>query len=77
MTAINQINDDDKLLGTVTNFDEARGLGEIQLDDSAAMFPFHCVSIADGSRTIAVGTKVSFDALLKLGRREAGDIRPA
>jgi hypothetical protein len=41
------------------------------------MFPFHCVSIADGSRVIAVGAKVSFDALLKLGRREAGDIRPA
>lgn len=71
------INDDDRLIGTVTNFDDARGLGEIQLDDSPAMFPFHCVSIADGSRTIAVGTKVSFDALLKLGRREAGDIRPA
>lgn len=61
----------------VTNFDEARGLGEIKLDDSEAMFPFHCVSIADGSRTIPVGTKVSFDALLKLGRREAGDIKPS
>ena len=69
--------DFDRLLGTVTNFDDARGLGEITLDDSEAMFPFHCVSIADGTRTIAVGTKVSFDALLKLGRREAGDIRPA
>ena len=68
--------DDERLLGMVTNFDEARGLGEIQLDDSAAIFPFHCVSIDDGTRTISVGTKVSFDALLKLGRREAGHIRP-
>ena len=41
------------------------------------MFPFHCVSIADGSRTIAVGTKVTFEPLLKLGRREAGTIRPS
>jgi cold shock CspA family protein len=73
---VNEI-DDDRLSGTVTNFDEARGVGEIHLDDSPAVFPFHCVSIADGSRTIAVGTKVTFDALLKLGRREAGAIRPA
>ena len=60
----------------MTNFDDARGLGEIRLDDSPAVFPFHCVSIADGTRTIDVGAKVTFDALLKLGRREAGDIRP-
>ncbi|MEO7398107.1 MAG: hypothetical protein ABIW84_06045 [Ilumatobacteraceae bacterium] len=68
--------DFDRLFGTVTNFDEARGLGEITLAGSEAMFPFHCASIADGSRTIATGTQVTFDPLLKLGRREAGDIRP-
>ena len=68
--------DDERLHGMVTNFDEARGVGEIRMDDSTAIFPFHCVSIADGSRTIAVGTSVTFDALLKLGRREAGQIRP-
>lgn len=68
--------DDERLHGMVTGFDDAQGLGEIRLDDSEAMFPFHCVSISDGSRTISVGTKVSFDPLLKLGRREAGDVRP-
>ncbi len=67
--------DDDRLHGTVTNFDDARGLGEIRLDESEAVFPFHCVSIADGSRTISVGTKVTFDPLLKLGRREASNIQ--
>ncbi len=77
MTKINDIDNDDRLHGAVTSFDDARGLGAIRLDDSEAVFPFHCVSIADGTRTIPVGTRVTFDALLKLGRREAGDIRPA
>jgi cold shock CspA family protein len=65
----------------VTAFDEARGLGEVTADDGTVeggtVFPFHCVSIADGTRTIQVGATVSFAPLLKLGRREAADIRPA
>lgn len=65
------------LLGTVTDFDDARGLGEITASSrDATVYPFHCVSIADGSRTIQVGATVSFTVLLKLGRREAADIRP-
>ena len=63
------------LLGIVSEFDEARGLGVIAADN--IVFPFHCVSIADGSRTIPVGTQVAFQVLLKLGRREATAIRPA
>jgi cold shock CspA family protein len=64
------------LRGTVTEFDEALGLGVITSDDGTS-FGFHCVSIADGSRTIDVGAPVTFGVLLKLGRREAADIRPA
>ena len=45
--------------------------------EDGAVFPFHCVSIADGSRTIEQGAAVSFATLLKLGRHEAADIRPA
>ena len=63
------------LQGIVTEFDEARGLGVIAAGD--VVFPFHCVSIADGSRTIPVGTHVVFEVLLKLGRREATAIRAA
>ena len=63
-------------MGSVSHFDEARGLGEITREDGA-VFPFHCVSIADGSRTIEQGAAVSFATLLKLGRHEAADIRPA
>jgi cold shock CspA family protein len=67
---------DVRFKGSVTGFDEALGLGVITAEDGTA-FGFHCVSIADGSRTIEVGAPVSFGVLLKLGRREAADIRPA
>ena len=40
-------------------------------------YPFHCTEIADGTRTIAVGTRVEFELLARLGRWEAGSIRPA
>jgi cold shock CspA family protein len=61
--------------GSVIEFDEALGLGVIASDDGVS-FGFHCVSIADGSRTIEVGAAVTFGVLLKLGRREAADIQP-
>ena len=62
--------------GTVTEFDEHRGLGSITSDDGRA-FPFQCVAIADGSRSIPAGTAVEFALLPKLGRYEATLIRPA
>ena len=43
--------------------------------DDGEPYPFHCVSIADGTRNIEVGgASVQFDVLLKLGRSEAGHI---
>ena len=62
--------------GTVAAFDDASGLGEIDAADGRRL-PFHCIAVADGSRTIAVGTAVEFDLVPKLGRWEAADIRPA
>jgi cold shock CspA family protein len=59
--------------GSVTEFDESRGLGEI-VDDDGNAFAFHCVEIADGTRSIAIGTPVRFDVLAKLGRYEAARI---
>jgi CspA family cold shock protein len=64
-----------RLTGTVTTFDVDRGLGDVTASDGEVL-PFHCVAIADGTRDIATGTPVSFAILLKLGRREATDIRP-
>ena len=60
-------------LGTVTDFDEARGLGTISASDGE-LLPFHCTQIADGTRTIAVGQAVRFALLPKLGRYEASAI---
>jgi cold shock CspA family protein len=58
----------------VARFDERRGLGEIAGDDGA-VYPFHCTVIADGSRTIAVGTAVEFQRVPgHLGRWEASSI---
>jgi CspA family cold shock protein len=54
----------------VTSFDEAAGLGTVTAYDGVE-YPFHCIEIADGSRTVAAGTVVVFDLLPKLGRWEA------
>ncbi len=56
--------------GTVTAFDDARGLGVVTAEDGG-LYPFHCTQIADGSRTIEVGQAVRFAILPKLGRYEA------
>jgi CspA family cold shock protein len=71
----------------VVRFDEAVGLGDIEAAGGAGeavggaaqagRYPFHCTQIADGSRTVAVGARVSFGLLAgRAGRWEAADIRP-
>ena len=63
--------------GTVTAFDEHRGLGELTADDGAT-YPFHCTTITDGTRAIAVGTVVEFAIVPgHLGRWEASAVEPA
>ena len=62
--------------GTVTAFDEARGLGTITAEDGH-VYPFHCTQVADGTRTIDVGQAVRFEVLPKLGRYEATAIEKA
>lgn len=59
--------------GKVVAFDAAVGLGEVQRVDGVR-FLFHCIEIADGTRTIELDTLVSFGLLCKLGRYEAADI---
>ncbi len=60
--------------GRVTAFDDERGLGEITADDGE-LHHFHCTGIADGTRTIEVGTPVRFDIIPgRLGRWEAWEI---
>ena len=64
------------LQGVVTQFDEYVALGEIT-DSTGRVWPFHCVSIADGTRTIDTGAKVQFETAWRVARVEAVDIRPA
>jgi CspA family cold shock protein len=72
-----------RLAGTVVRFDEAVGLGDIEAvagpgAGPADRYPFHCTQIGDGSRTVAVGARVTFGLLAgRAGRWEAADIRPA
>ena len=61
------------MLGTVIAFDERRGLGTIEADGTE--YPFHCTALLDGSRTIQVGTEVSFEVQAAgMGRWEATEI---
>jgi|GEM_PF-305765 len=60
-------------LGRVVSFDEASGLG-IVADAGGDSHRFHCVSIADGTRTIAVGSHVSFVLVSRHGDLEAVDV---
>ena len=59
--------------GTVTEFDEAKGLGTVTADDGAR-FLFHVIEIADGTRSIEVGQLVSFQPLPKFGTVQAGHV---
>jgi len=60
----------------VASFDEAAGHGTIAVADGDDLF-FHCSSIADGSRSIAVGTEVTCHVSPgHMGRFEGYDIRP-
>jgi cold shock CspA family protein len=65
------------LIGTVADFDEAKGYGTIRGDDGRELF-FHCTQIADGTRTIPVGAAVTFEVVAgRRGQWEAADIRPS
>jgi CspA family cold shock protein len=70
------MNRSSSLTGTVIAFDRQVGLGEVQVADGA-VYPFHCIEIADGTRDIAVGVSVQFDLIGKLGRYEAASVQPA
>jgi cold shock CspA family protein len=57
--------------GVVASFDDPRGIGVICRDDGTE-YPFHCTAIVDGTRSIDVGTAVSFSvAPGRMGRWEA------
>lgn len=60
--------------GVVVAFDAHTGLGEIR-DSDGGLWPFHCVSLADGTRHIEIDTHVAFVTRFHVKREEAFDIR--
>jgi cold shock CspA family protein len=57
--------------GRVESFDDRRGDGLVRSDEGQGFY-FHCVNIADGSRSIDVGQPVSAKrGVGHLGRDEA------
>jgi CspA family cold shock protein len=65
----------------VVAFDAHVGRGVVRASTESGAgrdYGFHCVQIADGTRTIAVGTAVEFEIIPgPLGRWEAANLRPA
>ncbi|MBO0692389.1 MAG: cold shock domain-containing protein [Acidimicrobiaceae bacterium] len=62
--------------GCVVDFDEQVGLGTVESEDGRR-WRFHCTQIADGTRTIAVGTLVTFEVVAgHRGAWEAVSVRP-
>lgn len=62
--------------GEVVSFDEDKGWGTVRAADGDEHF-FHCTSIADGTRSIELGTEVRFDVVPgNLGQWEATAIQP-
>ena len=60
----------------VTEFDEHKGWGTVRTVDGRQLF-FHCTAIADGTRTIATGTEVTFEVGPgRAGRWEAYGLIP-
>jgi len=64
---------DSRNFGTVSSFDERRGLGEVT-DEAGHAWPFHCAEISDGSRRIDVGQRVSFITKFHVAREEAFEV---
>lgn len=63
--------------GEVASFDDGRGYGFVRTSGRSDEHFFHCTAITDGSRTIDVGTAVSFRLSAgHLGRWEAVEVCP-
>ena len=62
--------------GRIAAFDADKGFGEVEAEDGRRLF-FHCTQIADGTRTIAVGTEVTFEVVPgQMGQWEGAEITP-
>ena len=61
------------LTGQVIEFEGAKGLGTVR-GENGVDYRFHVIEIIDGTRSIELGQRVSFQPLPKFGRFQAGRI---
>lgn len=63
--------------GVIASYDSPRGYGVVRADDGME-YPFHCTAIADGTREIDPGARVTFEVEPgHLGRWQAARIASA
>ncbi len=63
-------------LGSVIGFDDPAGLGEVR-DDDGVTHRFHCTALTDGTRSVAVGTRVAHEVVVaRDGCTEAVAVTP-
>jgi hypothetical protein len=58
----------------VVEFDRDVGWGTVRVVSSGELLGFHCLDIADGSRTIDVGVEVRCRRVGRLGHWQAADL---
>lgn len=64
--------------GEVATFDDPKGYGTVRAADDGREYFFHCTAVADGTRSIEVGTVVEFEIVPgRRGEWEAADLRPS
>lgn len=64
----------DTLAAEVVEFDEAVGWGRVKVVATGEELGFHCLDLADGTRTIVVGTRVRCRRVGRLGHWQATDV---
>lgn len=63
-------------VGVVSSFNDEKGYGFIEKDDGEKIFVHHSNIVMEGFRTLAAGTKVSFDTTVGKRGIEAINVYP-
>ena len=63
-------------VGVVSSFNEEEGYGFIERDDGEKIFVHHSNIVMEGFRTLAPGTKVSFETIVGRRGQEAVNVYP-
>ena len=64
-------------VGVVSSFNDEKGYGFIESDDGEKIFVHHSNIVMEGFRTLAPGTKVSYDTTVGKRGQEAINVHPS